>query len=124
MIQFKRSLPVFWKEKEYKHMKNIYTDKMYCDNASLVGGKGRNLFQLKEKGFHVPRFYVVGAVVYEQYLQFNHLFDEVKELCEILTYENYQNYGERIEQIRQKMRRSHFPTDIEKEMVQATNEII
>lgn len=124
MIQFKGSLSVFLEEKEYKHMKNIYTDKMYCDNASLVGGKGRNLFQLKEKGFHVPRFYVVGAVVYEQYLQCNHLFDEVKELCEILTYENYQNYRERIEQIRQKMRRSHFPIDIEKEMIQATNEII
>lgn len=105
-------------------MKSIYTDEMYCDNSSLVGGKGKYLFQLKEKGFHVPRFYVIGAAVYERYLHFNHLFEEVKELCEVLTYENYQNYRERIEQICQKMRKSQFPIDIEKETIQVTNEII
>ena len=97
---------------------------MLCDKTDLVGGKGCNLFRLKKNGFHVPRFYVVGAEVYYQYLKYNGIYDEINQLCKSLTYDNYKSYAESIERIRQKMLNGHFPPEIEREIFKAASEVI
>ena len=57
----------------YKFMekKEIYTAKNGQCSVDEVGGKGYNLFMLSRSGFNVPRFFVIGTNVFQQFLREN-----------------------------------------------------
>lgn len=78
--------------------------KTNSSNLTEFGGKGYSLIKLKELGVNVPEFFIITTKMFDQFLEFNNLKAEIKELFE----------SDKFEEIKTLIGKSKFPSELEK----------
>lgn len=80
-----------------KEIKRI--EKWKSSSAELLGGKGKSLAKLQQNGFNTPDGVILSSEVFKEYLKFNGILSQVKQLSEDLNRDNFREKGEQIREL-------------------------
>src|SRR5688572_29567101 len=104
--------------------KNILPlDSVGIDDISLVGGKnaslGEMLQHLTPMGINIPGGFVITVHAYSQFISFNSLDHQIKELVKTIDYEKVESLRRVGLQIRNLISNSRFPQHLSQEIIEA-----
>ena len=88
-----------------------FTDESAAEKR-LVGGKGANLGLLTAAAFPVPPGFSVTTEAYEPFLDHGDLDAPIREIVEVLNYENAEKLEQQTAQIRQLISNAEMPADV------------
>ena len=86
------------------------------NDLSLVGGKGANLGEMTKAGFPIPEGFCVTTGAYNDFLSHNHLARFISQVIQDANIDNISQIGQRI---RDRLRLSVIPEQVEKEIINA-----
>jgi pyruvate,water dikinase len=108
-------------------MENFNAIKWFEDirktDIPIVGGKGANLGELTSTGAPVPPGFCVIAETYARFIKVNNLNTKILELLKGLDFEDTDELQKRTETIRDLIQKAPIPESIEKQIVDAYNEL-
>ncbi|PKL72483.1 phosphoenolpyruvate synthase [Candidatus Kuenenbacteria bacterium HGW-Kuenenbacteria-1] len=96
-------------------------------DVPLVGGKNASLGEmyqnLAKKGINIPNGFAVSAKAYFYLLESAGIKDKIKKILSDLDTSDMENLAERGHQVRETILKAKFPEDLEKEIIQAYQEL-
>ena len=94
----------------------LWFDKIGIEDVPLVGGKNASLGEmyrhLTKKGINVPNGFAVTASAYRQFIRYNKLEQEIKDVLKDLDTSNMHNLQERGRKVRNLILNATFPEDL------------
>jgi len=95
----------------------LWFDEVGMEDVPLVGGKnaslGEMIHSLNEKGIQVPNGFAVTAYAYKYLLEKSEIEDEIKQILSDLDTHNIHNLRERGKKVRDLIRHSEFPPELD-----------
>jgi len=92
-------------------------------DVALAGGKGANLGELMEIGLPAPPGFVVSAKAFERFLEKADINVEVDAMWRRINIEDTESVEENSEILRDLILKQEFPSDLEKEVLNAFNKL-
>lgn len=89
------------------------------EDIGKVGGKGANLGEMTRAGFPVPPGFIVTADAYYQYIQENHLDEEIQEILQTVVYEDHLSLEQASKRIKQLLLRGKLSEDVARAITSA-----
>lgn len=89
------------------------------DSGKFVGGKGANLGEIYGLKVGVPPGFVVTAQAYDYFIEKANIDDQIKKLLSNIDYENTNQLTETTKKIRELIEKSHFPKEMEEEIIES-----
>ncbi len=97
-------------------------------DVALVGGKNASLGEMYQslikKGINIPNGFAITAYAFRQFLKFNHLEEEIKNLLQVIDPENIKNLEEVGKKIRTLILQAKIPKDFIEEISRAYKKLI
>jgi pyruvate,water dikinase len=94
----------------------LFFDEIDRKDLPLVGGKGANLGEMTKAGFPVPYGFCVTTVSYREFIMQNDLSDFISQAVKNASLDSIGRLGEKI---REKIKQSEIPGQVEQEIVNA-----
>ena len=95
----------------------LWFDQLGIEDVPIVGGKNASLGEmyrfLTPQGVNVPNGYTVTAYAYRYFLEKAGIKDKIKQVLHGLNVKDIHDLQERGQKIRELIRRSHFPKELE-----------
>lgn len=106
----------------------LWFSQISMKDVALVGGKNASLgamYQnLTKKGINIPNGFAVTAYAFRQFLKFNHLEKEIRDLLQIVNPEDIKSLKEIGGEVRKLIFRAKMPPDLAKEIGEAYKKLI
>ncbi len=95
----------------------VWLDEVSIEDIPLVGGKNASLGEmirnLSSLGINIPYGFVVTSEAYYEFVKYNKLEDEIRNVLKGLDTDNVEDLARRGHQIRELIRGGEFPTELE-----------
>jgi len=98
----------------------LFFDEIDQQDLPLVGGKGANLGEMTKAGFPVPYGFCITMESYQEFIKRNNLSEFIFRIIKEAKIDNVREIGETI---RNKVKQSEIPGQVEQEIVKAINKI-
>ncbi len=106
----------------------LWFNEISMKDIALVGGKNASLGEmyqnLTQKGINVPNGFAITAYAFRQFLKFNHLEGELKDLLQIIDPEDIKNLEEIGKEVRQLILNAKIPPELGWEIHRAYQKLI
>lgn len=89
------------------------------DSGPVAGGKGANLGEMFNFKIPVPPGFVVTAQAYDYFIAKSGMKEKIAEILGKINYENTKQLEESTKRIRELIENSHFPKNMEEEILEA-----
>ncbi|ACX52822.1 phosphoenolpyruvate synthase [Ammonifex degensii KC4] len=93
------------------------------EDIPLVGGKGANLGELTQAGIPVPPGFCVTAEAYKHFIEATGLAPKIKEIIASTNVDNLEELMQNTERVRELIKSTPVPPEIEEEIVSAYKEL-
>ncbi|RDV83230.1 phosphoenolpyruvate synthase [Ammonifex thiophilus] len=93
------------------------------EDIPLVGGKGANLGELTRAGIPVPPGFCVTAEAYKHFIETTGLAPKIKEIIATTNVDNLEELMQNTERVRELIRSTPVPPEIEEEIISAYKEL-
>lgn len=87
-------------------------DERYTSRLIISGGKGANLFKLKNFGFNVPKGFIVNTKAFDEFISQNYLIQFIKEELSNVRIDNNDSISIASNNIKQRIRNAFIPNEI------------
>jgi pyruvate, water dikinase len=103
-------------------MKNtfvVWFNEVTKEDVGIVGGKGANLGEMTRAGFPVPPGFIVTAAAYYDYLEENHLNEEIQNILQKVSYEDQKSLEQASEKIKKLIVQGNMSEQLAREITSA-----
>ncbi|MEA2054920.1 MAG: phosphoenolpyruvate synthase [Candidatus Thermoplasmatota archaeon] len=101
----------------------LWFDEIDSDDISLVGGKNASLGEmygkLSKDGIKIPNGFAVTSIAYKKFMEDSGVSGEIKKLLDSMDTKDVKDLKKKGERIRNLIKNSPMPKDLEKEIVRA-----
>jgi pyruvate,water dikinase len=106
----------------------LWFDETNMKDVALVGGKNASLGEMYQnltiKGINIPNGFAITAYAFRQFLKFNHLEGELKDLLQIIDPEDIKNLDELGREVRRLILYAKIPPELSREIKRAYQKLI